>query len=788
MRQFLLQFNKDFRAYFSNFNAYVIIGGYYILSFFFTIYFGDYFLREAEIINAYLSSQSIILLLILPAVTMRSWADEIKSGTIELLLTQPISYTSLVLAKFFAAYVFFLLLVLTSLPFVYLTDFLSISDIGATLCGYTGLLLCGGLFIAVGCLISWFNRNNILSYISTIFALLFITQFRFGTLNLNEQILALNCLNFETNYGAFLSGVISISNVVYFVLGSTLCLWLNVVAMNHKKAVKSADKKLFLGFCGLLFLIFTLGTLGTNLLFNNVFDVTDNHKFTLTEQSAEFLSKTDKRVDIVLYESQASREEAGTNYAVYAEFIERFLKMVERTSRGAVRTQIVRVEPFSTKESTLLRQNIPYKEDAQGNKVFMVADFSDNEGNSATINAFPALRQNLLEADIMRTLRRFGIEKKNVLLVAPQNLRMQLSAFQAMLKEFYHLTVVDTAPMFIVPSYSAVIVFSPTDYSTEAFLALEQYVLNGGNLFIFDEPVRPNPHNLEGFLLNFGFKPKAGQNLTIDINHNILELGPSYPVNKREWQGIRSVLVNGAGEIDVFQSEDYTVTPILKFGDKNIAMYSSGKFLSNYIYLAEDIAEILTSSKKDGKVFFFYDTDIFKDYLYVSEETTGNGFYEIIPTADNLLFGLQLINFAIGESVEQNLDYRHYATNVASIGHTLFNQVNHRYENQIQELQLKLDEYAQKKKDIQSLLGRQSFTSVRNIGDIGELSQSLEETENSLRRVRFLIAHDYRLIVMVLTGVIIFVVPSILLLLLAMILYFAKKHKSKQIKEMMNNA
>lgn len=788
MRQFLLQFKKDFSAYFNNFNAYVIIGGYYVLSFFFTIYFGDFFLREAEIINAYLSSQSIILLLILPAVTMRSWADEIKSGTIELLLTQPISHITLVLAKFLAAYIFFLLLVMTSLPFLYLTNVLSIADVSATFCGYIGLLLCGGLFTAIGCLISWFNRNNILSYISTIFTLLFVTQFRFGTLHVNDLFLSLNCLNFDTNYAAFLSGVIYISNIAYFILGIGVCLWLNVVAMNHKKAVKSSDKKLFWGFCGLLFLIFILGTLGLNLLFNNVFDITDNHKFTLTEQSAKFLRETDKRVDIVLYESKASRENAGTNYAVYAEFIERFLKMVERTSRGAVRTQIVRVEPFSTRESALLKQNIPYKEDAQGNKVFMIADFSDNEGHSATINAFPALRQNLLEADIMRVLKRFGIEKKEVLLIAPPKLRLQLNAFQAMLKEFYNLTVVDSTPVFVVPSYSAVIVFSPTDYSTEAFLALEQYVLNGGNLFVFDEPVRANAHNLDGFLLNFGFKPRAGKNVMIDVNNKPLEIGLSYPADAQKWQGIRSVLVNGAGEIDVFQSEDYTVTPILTLGNKNIAMYSSGKFLSNYIYLAGESNQILTSSKKVGKVFFIFDTDIFKDYLYVSEETSGDGFYEIIPTADNLLFGLQLINFATGEFVEQALDYRHYATNTASIGHTLLNHINHRYEDQIKELNLKLDEYGQKKKDIQALLRQQSFASVRNIGDIGELSQNFEETENNLRRINFLISHDYQLIILVLTGVIIFAVPSVLLLLLAVILYFCKRYKCKQIKEMINNA
>lgn len=72
------------------------------------MYLGDYFLRESEIMNAYFIMQPVILTLVIPATTMRTWADEAKSGTLELLLTQPIGYFKLVLAKFFAAYAFFL--------------------------------------------------------------------------------------------------------------------------------------------------------------------------------------------------------------------------------------------------------------------------------------------------------------------------------------------------------------------------------------------------------------------------------------------------------------------------------------------------------------------------------------------------------------------------------------------------------------------------------------------------------------------------------------------------------
>lgn len=787
MKQFLIQFRKDFQAYFNNFNAYIIIGGYYILSFFFALYFGDYFLRESEIINAYLSAQPIILMLILPAVTMRSWADEFKSGTIELLLTQPISYKTLVLAKFFAAFSFFLILISSSLPFLYITHLLSILDYGATLSGYLGIILCGALYTAIGCLVSWFNRNNILSYISTILVIFFVSQFRFGSVTVFDSVISLDCLDFNENFAAFLSGILYISNGVYFLLGTILCLWLNVVAIDYKKVIHRVEKRLFFLFSFLLFLIFCCGTLCTDLLFNRAFDVTDNHKFTLTQQSSDFLSQTDKRIDIVLYEAKSKREEASSNYAVYAEFIERFLNMVEKYSKGAVRSQIIRVEPFSPQETSLIKQKIPYQEDSYGNKIFMAAEFSDNEGHSGAINAFNALRQNLLEADIMRAIHRFGVEKKHILFVAPTSIQTQTSAFQAMLKEFYDVTIIDKLIRFIAPSYDAVIVFSPDDYSSEEFLALEQYVLNGGNLIIFDEAIRPNAQNLHGFLLNFGIKPISNKHLTFEIEKHNLELGPSYPAHQLQWSGVRSVLVNGVGQVDVSKGDGYTVQPLLTFGDKNIALASSGRFVSNYIHLASESLNILPISHKDGKVLFFYDTDIFKDYLYVSPETKGTSFYEIISQADNLLFGTHLLDYVLNESIEQKLNYRHYAINRASIGHLLLDHTQKRYENQTNELKLKLEEYNQKKNDVKNLLSQQAFVSIRNVGDIGLLAQNIEETENALGKIRLQISHDYQLLVLTLTGFIIFVIPVVLLILLALILTISKRRKNKKIEEIIAN-
>ena len=169
MKTFLIQSKKDFTAYFSGFLPYIIIAIYSILSAFSALYIGDYFVRDTDVMDSYFMFQPFILLLIIPAITMRSWADEFKSGTIELLLTQPVSYSQLVLAKFCAAYLFFGLLVLSSLPFLLVTATLIPLDRGIIISAYCGLLLCGALFIAIGEVISSLCRHNIISFISCSF-------------------------------------------------------------------------------------------------------------------------------------------------------------------------------------------------------------------------------------------------------------------------------------------------------------------------------------------------------------------------------------------------------------------------------------------------------------------------------------------------------------------------------------------------------------------------------------------------------------------------------------------
>lgn len=791
MKQFLIQYFKDFKANFNNLNAYIIIGGYCLLSFSSAIYLGDYFLRESDVFNSYFVMQPAILMLMIPAITMKTWADEIKGGTIELLLTQPVSYTKLVLAKFFAAYSFFCLMILFSVPFCLITSKLNVLDAGTVCFGYIGVLLCGALFTAVGCLVSAFNRNIIISYISTILVIFVVMQLEFDSLYYKTAFMSLRGLNFEDNYNAFLGGVLYWGNACYFILGIVLFLWFNVVVVTYKKMTIRTVKRQFILFTFLVWAFFASTVLSVSLIANTPYDATHSHKFTLMPANQEFLIDTDKKINIALYETKNNREDANSKYAVYAEFVEKMLKLIENTSGGAVRAEFIRVEPFSAQERALIRRDIPFEEDSKGNKTFMIADFSDNDGNSASITSFSSLRQDLLEDDIIRIIRRFGLPKKDILVVANNFDREDLSGFENILKEFYNVTFVEEPPVFIPKTFAAAVVIDQYDLSSEFLLAMEQYVLNGGNLVIFHEPNStslPNDKILDGFLSNYGIKINSGNILQSPTDEDVMQFGAALPATYDYLTGIRSVLVNSVGEMQLENGEDYSVNPILYFDNHIIGAVSTGYFISDFLELSAKIEEIEPGSVAPGRVLFFYDTDMLKNKIYISEESKGHSFYEIIPFSDNLLFFLRLFDFATDENIEKLLPYRHYTVNVSSIGNAIFNNVNEKYGDVLQELQEKIEKYEQKQINIQDTLRHQGFASVKNIGDISHIAQTIDETRDEFNHIKAMIAEDAQTIVIGLTLLLVFIIPGFLLLVLAIFIILFRKHKSKKIRRLIDNA
>ena len=788
MTHFITQYIKDFRANFSSFNAYIVLSVYYLLSIFSTIYLGDYFLRDTEIMNSFFAMQPVILTFIIPAITMRSWAEEIKTGTIELLLTQPISYLTLVLAKFFAAFSFFLILLASSLLLFFVSNSLSVLDTGVVLSGYVGVLLCGALFTAIGCTISIFNKNNILSYVTTIFVLFAITQFNFTYIG----NLSLTCLNFENNFTAFLSGILSISNIVYFVISIALFLWLNLLGIYFRRNKTRKDNMLFLAIIVVMGLIFVATQIGVTCIFDKQFDITDEKRLTLTSNTKKILKTLDKRIDLTLYEAKTEREKANSSYAVFAEYAEKISRMFEKESGGAIRTNIVLVDPFSELERRLIRQGINFSENNLGYKKYIAFEFIDNEGNSSFIKGYDALRQNLLETDFARVIKTFGSNRKKIAFYANKDLKNTIDSFETTLNEFYDVTKFSEIPSIIDPMFDCIIIANPYYLSLENLLTIEQYILKGKNVIFFGEPnILSNIRNKSfvEFLKNYGIKLNTKTLLKTKINNEEVSFGPTYVINGDNFfDDIRTVLVNEVGKIDYNSTKNYVVKPILKFDDNVIGVISEGTFVSNYLDLASQYEEIIPVSSSSGRLFFFFDTDLLEDYMFTPTDAKNDYFYEIVTTSDNLLFLLRLLDYATNSNYDKDITYRHYSVNYSSIGNSVFNQIKERYKKEKEALELKLSEYSKKRETFYSSLNLKGFTTIKNLGDYSEIEQIIDETEDEINKVNLSISNDYQTIISIMTFILILVLPLFYILILFIIITLYKRRAITHIRKEKNNA
>lgn len=234
-------YRKELGSFFRTRLAYFVIGIYVLISMLATFYMGYFFdLNNTELFSFFYFQADIFTILI-PALTMRVWADEYKTGTIELILTQPIAYSSVVIGKFLAAWSICLLMLAATFPFwAYINSFIALDNLNIISAYLACALVCGSL-CAVGCAVSAFNRNPILAYISTIFIFWLIISINFNFIinNLglpnNLTIQLTQSLNFYHHYQNLLTGQLGLDNLIYYISIMILALWLNITTIEYKK-------------------------------------------------------------------------------------------------------------------------------------------------------------------------------------------------------------------------------------------------------------------------------------------------------------------------------------------------------------------------------------------------------------------------------------------------------------------------------------------------------------------------------------------------------------------------
>jgi ABC-2 type transport system permease protein len=243
VRTTLAVYKRELAGYFTTPVGYVFIVVFLFLSGVFTFQVGELFEREQADLRPFFTIHPWLYLFLVPAVAMRLWAEERRTGTIELLMTLPISTGSAVLGKFLAAWSFTGIALAMTFPTWLTVIWLGDPDNGAILAGYAGSFLMAGGFLAIGSCISAVTKNQVIAFVLTVVVCLFflLTGLPFAT-ELMEAWMpvvlldALTSFSFLEHFSAMSRGVVRAEDLVFFGSLMGLALFANTAVLEIKKA------------------------------------------------------------------------------------------------------------------------------------------------------------------------------------------------------------------------------------------------------------------------------------------------------------------------------------------------------------------------------------------------------------------------------------------------------------------------------------------------------------------------------------------------------------------------
>ncbi len=229
LKTIYILFKKELMGYFNSPIAYIFIGVFLVVGNW--LFFKSFFIIGQASMRGYFDLLPWIFLFLSPAITMRLWAEEKKSGTIEFLLTLPVTDWQVVLAKFFGALAFMFLSLLLSITLPITLVSLGKVDMGPIIGGYIGALFLGGAYLALGLFISSLTKNQIIAFVLGLVACFFAFMIGADFVLIGAPQFAVPVMKFLGLGGHFYNiarGVIDSKDIIYYCSFIFIFLWLNM--------------------------------------------------------------------------------------------------------------------------------------------------------------------------------------------------------------------------------------------------------------------------------------------------------------------------------------------------------------------------------------------------------------------------------------------------------------------------------------------------------------------------------------------------------------------------------
>ena len=236
-------FDRELKGYFRTPLASIFLLVFLALSSGMTFFLGRFFERDQADLTAFFAWHPWLFLILMPAIGMRLWAEERRSGTIELLITLPVTNMQLVIGKFLASWIFTLIALILTMPIWVTVNYLGDPDNNVILVSYIGSWLMAGAFLALTSCLSALTKNQVIAFIISSISgfVLIMAGFNLVLSSVRSWTPTwvtetVGSMSFLSHFSRIQMGVFDLRTLIFFVSMIILCIWINVQLVQIKKA------------------------------------------------------------------------------------------------------------------------------------------------------------------------------------------------------------------------------------------------------------------------------------------------------------------------------------------------------------------------------------------------------------------------------------------------------------------------------------------------------------------------------------------------------------------------
>ena len=505
MRNALTVFKREFKSYFDSPVAYVFLTAFLALVGFLTFGVARFYEARQADLTAFFFWHPWVYLLLIPAATMGTWADERRNGTIEQLLTLPLTVWEALAGKFLAAWAFIGIALALTFPVALTAGYLGSPDWGTVVCGYLGSLLLAGAASAIGVFASSLSRSSVVGFVISLVMVFLLLIIGFDPvtgaiaawgvpMGLVDGLAGCSLL---THFEALRRGVVDLADVGYY-------LGVIVFFLAAAKTVTDGRRGASKGAIGLV-LVAVIAVAADVVLAKLPLraDLTAERLYTLSEGSRAVLGQLDKDVTLKYFVS-SSAAEMPMALKTYATQVENLLEEYDRAAGGALAIEKFDPKPDSDAEEWAQRYGVePQSVNPFGSPIYfgLVAVCGDKE---ETLGTLTPRTEATLEYDITRLVTRVAWPERPVVGVMtsvegvlakadPRMMQMRRppqgwAAFGELAKD-YDVRAVPPTVEEIDPAVKTLVVLHAKNLTDKTLYAIDQFVCRGGKLIACVDPM-----------------------------------------------------------------------------------------------------------------------------------------------------------------------------------------------------------------------------------------------------------------------------------------------------------